>query len=123
MSRQTFAIATTLSVLALGSPLISSCMSFTRINTNPLRDGSFNSGVEKAEAGNYQGAIADFSRAIEINAQDDDAYYNRGVVKDKLKNYQGAIADYSKAIEINPQNALAYSNRCLLYTSPSPRDS
>ena len=60
MSRRTTAIAAALSVLALGSPLITAC-------ANPLANNSYNSGVDKYEQGNYQGAIADYTKAIEIN--------------------------------------------------------
>ena len=98
MSRRTTAIAAALFVLALGSPLITGC-------TNPLADNSFNSGVDKYEQGDYQGAIADFTKVIEIDPQSADAYHNRGTAKDDLEDYQGAIADYTKAIEINPQFA------------------
>ena len=104
MSRRTTAIAAALSVLALASPLITGC-------TNPLADNSFNSGVEKYEQGDYQGAIADFTKVIEIDPQSADAYHNRGTAKDDLEDYQGAIADYTKVIEINPQFASAYSIR------------
>ena len=60
MSRRTTAIAAALFVLALGSPLITGC-------TNPLATQYFNQGVEKYETGNYQGAITDYDKAIEIN--------------------------------------------------------
>ena len=98
MSRRTTAIAAALSVLALGSPLMTGCV-------NALATNFYNSGVEKYEKGDYQGAIADYDKAIEINPQYADAYINRGIAKYDLKDYQGAIADYDKAIEINPQYA------------------
>ena len=110
MSRRTIAIAAALSVVALGSPLITGC-------TNPLETQTlefmrnFSQGLEKYEAGNYQGAITDYDKAIEINPQDAGAYSNRGSAKDDLGDYQGAIVDYDKAIEINPQYASAYLNR------------
>ena len=104
MSRRTIAIAAALSLLALGSPLITA-------NANPLARQYFNQGVEKYQAGNYQGAIDDWSKAIEINPQNATSYYNRGYAKYKLQEYQGAILDYTKAIEINPQYANAYLNR------------
>ncbi|WP_051410946.1 tetratricopeptide repeat protein [Synechococcus sp. CC9616] len=104
MSRRTIAIAAALSVLAVGSPLITA-------NANPLATQYFNQGVEKYEAGNYQGAIDDFNKAIEINPQDADAYNNRGGAKIELGDYQGAIDDWSKAIEINPKDAVAYLSR------------
>ena len=115
MSRRTIAIAAALSVLALGSPLITGC-------TNPLETQTlefmrnFSQGLEKYEAGNYQGAITDYDKAIEIDSQSAFAYYNRGIAKYNLEDYQGAISDYTKAIEINPhysnpQYADAYHNR------------
>ena len=60
----------------------------------------FDSGYDKAEAKDYNGAIADFTKAIEINPNYAIAYYNRGFLKNDLKDYNGAIADYTKAIEI-----------------------
>ena len=104
MSRRTTAIATALCVLAIGSPLIAGC-------ANPLATKSYNSGIEKYEQGDYQGAIANFTKAIEINSQDADYYYGRGDSKFELKDFQGAVIDYTKAIEINPQFAYSYSNR------------
>ena len=104
MSRRTIAIAAALSVLALGSPLITAC-------ANPLANNLFNNGVDKYEQGDYQGAIDDWSKVIEVNPQEVDAYYNRGIAKDKLGDHQGAIADYTKVIEINPEYASAYNNR------------
>ena len=86
MPRRTTAIAAALSLLALGSPLVIA-------NANPLADKYFNQGFKKYLVGNYQGAIADWSRVIEINPQDSAAYYNRGITKGDLEDYQGEIAD------------------------------
>ena len=104
MSRRTIAIAAALSVLALGSPLVTA-------NANPLADKYFNQGFKKYLVGNYQGAIADYDKGIGINPQNADAYYSRGIAKSNLGDYQGAIADYTKALEINPQDVDVYSNR------------
>ena len=80
MSRRTIAIAAALSVLPLGSPLITA-------NANPLARQYFNQGVEKYDAGNYQGAIADWSKVIEIDPQNAIAYSNRGIAKYDLQDY------------------------------------
>ena len=104
MSRRITVIAAALSVLALGSPLDTA-------SANPLANNLYNSGVDKYEQGDYQGAIADYTKALEINPDDVKAYSNRGVAKRKLKDYQGAITDYNKVIDIDPQEATAYSNR------------
>ena len=104
MPRRTTAIAAALSVLALGFPLITA-------NANPLATQYFDQGVEKYDAGNYQGAIDDYTKAIEINTQYAIAYNNRGNAKRYLNDRQGAIADFTTAIEINPRFVLAYFNR------------
>jgi len=44
----------------------------------------FYSGVEKANSGDYQGAIKEFDKAIKIAPKVAVAYYNRGVAKAKL---------------------------------------
>ena len=66
---------------------------------------------DKVDLGDYRGAIADYSKAIELNPNDAEAYSSRGVAKHHLEDYRGAIADYSKAIELNPNYTNAYFNR------------
>ena len=92
MSRRTIAIAAALSVLALGSPLITGC-------ANPLATNFYNSGVEKYEKGDYQGAIADYTKAIEINPQDAIAYRLRGINKELIADLKGACRDWRKAAD------------------------
>jgi tetratricopeptide (TPR) repeat protein len=71
----------------------------------------FDSGYDKAKAKDYYGAIADYTKAIEIDPTAVTAYFNRGVSKSDLKDYYGAIADFTKAIELNPNDANAYAKR------------
>ena len=71
----------------------------------------FLKGADKYNKKDYQGAIQDFTEAIEINPKLAQAYYNRGNTRYKLKDYQGAIQDYNQAIKINPKDAQAYYNR------------
>lgn len=63
----------------------------------------------------YDKAISDYNKAIELNPADADAYYGRGLVYYYLKQYNRAIDDYSKAIELNPNFAYAYNNRGITY--------
>ena len=65
---------------------------------------------EKFRNGDYYGAIADLSKAIEINPYDAEAFNNRGYVRRLNNDYYGAIADAMRAIEINPNYGLAYAN-------------
>jgi tetratricopeptide (TPR) repeat protein len=63
---------------------------------------------------NYQGAIADYSKAIELDSINSEAYFQRGVSKSRLEDYYGAIDDVSKTIELNPNNPKAYLFRGIL---------
>jgi tetratricopeptide (TPR) repeat protein len=59
----------------------------------------------------YEGALKDYSREIEMNPGDANAYYNRGSIKKELRDYAGAIADFNKVITIDPNYFKAYNNR------------
>jgi tetratricopeptide (TPR) repeat protein len=73
-------------------------------------------GTLYAGKGDYDKAIADYSKAIEINPRDADVYSNRGAAyADGKGQYDKAIADYSKALEINPRYGLASGNRLVAY--------
>lgn len=71
----------------------------------------FSRGYAKGEAGDYEGAIADYTEAIRLNPQYALAYNNRGVARKNKGDLDGAIADYTEAIRLDPQYATAYSNR------------
>ena len=69
-------------------------------------------------ADNFENAIADFSKAVELIPKYAEAYNNRGLAyfsKGNLENskvdFNNAIADFSKAIELNSEFARAHYNR------------
>ena len=74
-----------------------------------------NRGFAYCQIGQYDQAILDFSKAIEINPQLAHAYNNRGAAYLYKAQYDQAILDLSKAIEINPRLAHAYNNRGWAY--------
>ena len=90
-------------MLALGAPLITACTPFTLINTNPLGNRSFNSGMEKYEQGNYQGGIADYSNAIAIDPQISSAYVHRGIVRELVNELEGTCRDWRKAADFGDE--------------------
>lgn len=65
--------------------------------------------------GEYDLAIADYNKVIELNSKDSSVYFTRGMAYQNKKTYSLALADYDKAIELNPQEAIAYLNRGDIY--------
>jgi len=70
-----------------------------------------NRGVARQKKGDLDGALADYSRAIELNAQDATAYNDRGLAKVAKGDLDGALADYDRALEISPRNFEIRTNR------------
>ena len=82
-----------------------------KINQKKTKESYNSDGDKKSKLKDYQGAISDYTKAIDIDPNYSIAYFNRGVVKSKLKDYYGAISDYNKAIEHNPNHRNSYINR------------
>ena len=72
-------------------------------------------GLAWAQKRDFDKAIADFTKVIEIDPRDDIAYYNRGFIWVQKKDYVMAIADFTKVIEIDPNLAIAYYSRGLAW--------
>ena len=68
-------------------------------------------GAGKRAKGDLEGAIADFTKAIELNPEFAAAYNNRGAAKRLKGDHDGALADFTRAIELDPNLASAYGNR------------
>ncbi|GAB4379949.1 MAG: hypothetical protein Kow00121_35150 [Elainellaceae cyanobacterium] len=75
----------------------------------------YQQGIEKAGAGDLQGAIAAFNQALQQNPDWADAYYQRGRVCFNLGNLQQAITDYTRALFNDRQNFAVYYARSLAY--------
>ena len=71
----------------------------------------YDSGLEKFQEGDYQGAISDYNKALKIDPKSKIAYFNRGNANSRLKDYKRAISDYSKSLENDPNYESAYYNR------------
>ncbi len=63
----------------------------------------------------FDSALTDYNRAIEINPNYVLAYNNRGIIKGVNKDYEAAIADFTKAIALKPDYPDPYYNRGLSY--------
>jgi len=65
--------------------------------------------------GEYQQAVDDFGRAIDVDPRLASAYGGRGFAFTRLGDWQRAIADYDRAIELEPQYAGTYHDRGVAY--------
>ena len=63
----------------------------------------------------YDSAIEQFNKVIEMDAKFVEAYKIRGNCYLALKKNDEAVKDFSKAIEIDPNNRSAYLNRSSAY--------
>lgn len=61
--------------------------------------------LKKYREGNFEDAADLFTKEIEVNPINEDAYYERGNSKYALLDYYGALQDLDKAIELKPHPA------------------
>ncbi|MBW4595471.1 MAG: tetratricopeptide repeat protein [Brasilonema angustatum HA4187-MV1] len=71
----------------------------------------YNLGCEKSEAGDFEGAIASYDKALTIQPDYYQAWFNRGNALSYLERKEEAIASYDKALTIQPDDYLAWFNR------------
>jgi tetratricopeptide (TPR) repeat protein len=76
-------------------------------------EGFVNRGSVRGLNGDVNGAIADFSHAIELDAKLTSAFYNRGIARLQKDDFDDAIGDLSRAIELSPKTADYYNDRGL----------
>ena len=74
-------------------------------------------GAAYALKGQWDHAITEYNKAIEINPRFAMAYRTRGSAYSKRHQYEEAIADFNKAIELNPRLVTAYLERGRTYMS------
>ncbi|MCP4364404.1 MAG: tetratricopeptide repeat protein [Planctomycetes bacterium] len=78
-------------------------------------DTYYNRGNAHLHKGEYEEAISNYTKALEIEPQSAEVYASRGLAYSQIGQNDKAISDFNKALEINPQYALAYNNRAVVY--------
>jgi tetratricopeptide (TPR) repeat protein len=73
----------------------------------------FESAFKKIESKDFRGAVSDYSKIINIDPKNVDAYEGRGKVKGLLGDYEGSLSDFSTAIKINPSSIGPFYNRAI----------
>lgn len=73
-----------------------------------------NAGVACADAGDYEGAIAYYDKALSLCPDIAEIHYNRAVALEHLGMRDEAITEYEAAIELDPNLMQAQVNRFIL---------
>ena len=76
----------------------------------------YKTGHQKWLDGDYQGAITDCTKAIELDSDFYLAYLRRGTAYSALSQFEQALQDYNRVIQLKSDFASAYNNRGNLYT-------
>jgi tetratricopeptide (TPR) repeat protein len=86
------------------------------IQRDPLSESAYaNRGAARLHLGDAQGAVEDFTRALEMKPSDPAVlFFNRGNAYALAGNTVGAISDFTRAGEIRPVFARAFFNRGLV---------
>ena len=121
MKKRTAFIGAILSLIPFGQPLliktgvVLSTTGLMSIMTKKViaetADFYNDRGNQKYSRKDYYGAISDFTKAIEIDADRAMIYANRAAAKGDINDHYGAISDFTKAIEIDPKEAMFFTLR------------
>ncbi len=79
-------------------------------------------GVAFAKQGEYQAAIAEFTRALRRDPTCVDAFYNRALVYAAIGNLGPAASDLAKVVEIRPTYVEAYVRQARLHAAINKHD-
>ncbi len=82
--------------LLVFSSLITACTS------GDSAENHFNQGVTNYEAGNLEQAIADYTKALELDPGFVPAYYNRGLALANSGELEQAIRDFGRYLDLVP---------------------
>ena len=91
------------------------CIDYGDVTQKHLARAFNNRGFAYYEKGEYDRAIADYDRAIQLTPDYAYAFSNRGNVYDHKGEYDRAIADYDQVIRLKPDHALSFYNRGIAY--------
>ena len=89
------------------APIIETIRKSSITNQQPTSESAelVKSGTQKYDKADDQGAVTDFSKAIQKNSSNADAFLGRGKAYHQLGQDNKAIADYKQAIALNPKHA------------------
>ncbi|MCU0430214.1 MAG: tetratricopeptide repeat protein [Cytophagaceae bacterium] len=81
------------------------------LRIDPAAKEYYNKGILHFKQGNYAEAVNDFTSAIAIYPQYEQAFHQRALSHEKLGNTNQAISDYDQVVRLNPKNSQAFMLR------------
>jgi tetratricopeptide (TPR) repeat protein len=88
-----------------------------------LAKAFYSRGWAYARKGDYDRAIADYDRALQLNPSLANAYYSLGVAYEHKGDFDRAIGDFDQALRLTPNDADAFYGRGLAYARRGYYDS
>lgn len=87
------------------------------VATPPPPDASFyqKRADTSLEKGEVDAALTDYTKAVEMKADDPNLYVSRGRALFTKKSYDLSVKDFDKAIELSPKTAIAFLSRGASY--------
>lgn len=98
--RSLYCMATVFFGICTGMPLMSAQL--TQRSLPKTADDYYEQGLLHYQKRDWEGAIAAFTQAIQINPGDRDAYYRRGFAHCKLEEAQASNLDFSHSSALHP---------------------
>lgn len=86
-------------------------ITFSSLGISQTTSELVESGQRDVQKGEFQSAIDQFNKAVEMDPEFLDAYVKRAFAYSMLKEYEKAVTDYTRLIELNPNFAVAYLSR------------
>lgn len=109
-------------IIVSGLLYLSGCVSFPpsqnmeeTSSVSETAQEALNNGTVYYQKGNYDMALAEFTKALKFDPNVAEVYNDRGLVYRHKGNYDQAISDYNQAIKLDPKYAIAYYNRAVAY--------
>jgi tetratricopeptide (TPR) repeat protein len=73
--------------------------------------GYYSRGMAYRSKGDFDRAISDFNKVIDLKPREATGYYSRGMAYQGKGDFDQAISDFNKAIELCPEEAKFYNSR------------
>lgn len=89
----------------------------TAVNATPTTDTYRNRGLARAALGRHNDAAADFTVALQLDANNIAAYNDRGNALREVGDYDRAIADFNEVLQRGGRSPAVYTNRGVTWSA------